>query len=86
MVTQPLKRTMLRALFIAALLAALIAGAVLYVAFQHNPQGAFFDPQTGSVDVVYAFLLFLSWWIPALMLLCAIAAIAILIRGWRRGR
>jgi hypothetical protein len=39
----------------------LIGAGMLYIGFQVNPQGEFFDPATGDVDFPYAILLFFAW-------------------------
>lgn len=44
---------------------AVFASTFLYIGFQHNPQGEFFDPRTGVVDWRYAALLFSVWFIGA---------------------
>jgi hypothetical protein len=38
---------------------------ILYIAFQHNPQGEFFDPETGVVNWRYAAWLFVAWFVIA---------------------
>ena len=38
-----------------------VANAMLWIAFQENPQGEFFDPATGAVDWPYSLALFGLW-------------------------
>jgi len=53
---------MLRILATAFTIAAtLVASAMTYAAFQHNPQGETFDPRSGAVHYGYVAELFLSW-------------------------
>lgn len=40
---------------------ALFASFLLFIGFDHNPQGEFFDPQSGVIDWGYSALLFLVW-------------------------
>jgi hypothetical protein len=54
-------------LAICATLAAAFASTVMYIAFQHNPQGEFFDPQTGKIDGPYSLLLFAASFALALL-------------------
>jgi hypothetical protein len=53
---------------LAALVAAVVAGlavasTMLWIAFQENPQGEFFDPATGAVDWPYSMALFGLWFV-----------------------
>ena len=50
-------------IFTATALAAatLIATAIVYVAFQHNPSGETFDQETGTIHYGYVITLFLDW-------------------------
>lgn len=44
-------------------LGGLFASLLLFIGFDHNPQGEFFDPQSGAVDWGYSALLFAVWFI-----------------------
>ena len=39
----------------------LFSSVLLFVGFDHNPQGEFFDPQSGAIDWGYSALLFAVW-------------------------
>jgi hypothetical protein len=39
----------------------LFASLLLFIGFDHNPQGEFFDPQSGEIDWGYSALLFSVW-------------------------
>ena len=58
----------------AAVLAAGWAGLMLWVAFQNNNQGEFFDPQSGAVEWGYVALLFLAWFVPVFFPITLIGA------------
>ena len=38
-----------------------VGGTMLWIAFRENPQGAYFDPETGAVHWSYALTLFGTW-------------------------
>lgn len=40
-----------------------VASVMLWIAFQENPQGEFFDPATGAVDWPYSLMLFGLWFL-----------------------
>jgi hypothetical protein len=54
-------------LLTAAAIGCTIGGLMLFIAFDHNPQGAFIDTETGSVDTIYAAELFASWAVPSMI-------------------
>ncbi len=43
---------------VASLLGVLAGGAIVYIAFQENSQGEFFDTQTGAIDWPYTLMHF----------------------------
>ena len=50
----------------AALLAGVAAGtALMFAAFDHNPQGEFWDPQTGEIVYGPTLLVFFAWFVVA---------------------
>jgi fructose-specific phosphotransferase system IIC component len=60
---------------------ALLVGAVMvFIAFQHNPQGEAFDPQTGAVAYGYVAALFASWSVATFVCVAAVEAALLLIR------
>lgn len=40
-----------------------VASTMLWIAFQENPQGEFFNPTTGAVDWTYSMILFGLWFV-----------------------
>lgn len=63
-----------------------VASVMLWVAFQENPQGEFFDPVSGAVDWRYSFALFGLWFavIAAPILFAGIGGAALRSRFRRR--
>jgi hypothetical protein len=53
---------------VAAAAATLIAATMVYIAFQHNPQGEAFDQESGAVHYGYVLALFLTWLVPSFVL------------------
>jgi hypothetical protein len=50
-----------RTLVLAAVPAACLASLLLWIGFNNNNQGEFFDPQSGAVEWSYAVLVFLAY-------------------------
>ncbi len=77
-----MRRTLVIAALIALLLGIAFASIVLWVAFQENSQGEYFDPVTGQVDIAYSATLFLAALLPV-----ALAAFVVVAFGawlWRQ--
>ncbi|MGA8944287.1 MAG: hypothetical protein WB502_16460 [Thermoactinomyces sp.] len=53
----------LKVLYISLGLGLVAASIVLFIGFQHNPQGTFIDINTGEADILYIFSIFISWFI-----------------------
>lgn len=62
-------------LVVAMLIAAAVASAMLSAGFQHNPQGEFFDMETGRLDWPYAVGIWLSWFVPVFLVGAVPAAV-----------
>lgn len=62
-------RKLIKASSLFVILAGLfIASFALYAGFMHNPQGEFYSESTGKIEYGYSFLLFLSWFLPVVLL------------------
>lgn len=61
-----------------------IASVALLAGFQHNPQGEFYDPETGAVKWAYSAMFFALWFGPVSIgvgiLLAAIRFVLLAIR------
>ncbi len=68
------KRTAWIVLGIAAAAGCAVASVMLWIAFQENTQGEFFDPVTGAVDWLYSLALFGLWFL--------VVALPIAVSGW----
>ncbi len=62
-------------LVLAAVLAAGLAALMVWVAFQDNNQGEFFDPQTGAVAWSTTIRLILGWFVPVFLPITLIGAL-----------
>lgn len=69
----PAKLTLWTALVVGVVVAAL----ALTAGIQHNAQREFFDPSTGSFDLAYAALIFVSWFVPGFLIVAACGAAVI---------
>ena len=63
----------------AALLGAIAGGIILSIAFEHNPQGEFFDPTTGVIGFGATIPLFLLAAVPVALVAIAIQLLVHLI-------
>jgi alpha-glucuronidase len=69
-----MRKGLIAAGLIAALLGCAFGGVVLWIAFQENSQGEYFDTVTGQVDIAYSAELFLAASFPfALIVFAALA-------------
>jgi hypothetical protein len=69
------------AIVIAAALAFFIGAVMVFIAFQHNPQGETFDQQSGAIHYGYVAALFASWFLSVFTLVTAVeGALYLLIR------
>ncbi len=53
----------------------------LYDAFDHNPQGDFFDPATGKVNIPYSLLIFISWFLVSSIVIGIIGSVITFLAG-----
>jgi hypothetical protein len=75
------------ALIIAAVIAAIVATAALYVGFQHNAQMEFFDTQAGKIDYAYSLMTFGVWFAVIFLPIAGVAVLgSIVLRFTRQGR
>jgi hypothetical protein len=70
------------AAIIALLLGCAFGSVVLWIAFQNNNQGEYFDPVTGQVDIAYSAELFLTASLPVALLVFAFVALGLWL--WRQ--
>ena len=77
----------IKKVFFVALTLGVITGTLaIYIGFQHNPQGKFYDIETGIIDFGYSFIVFLSWFLSALLVIgVPSAAVAYLFRKKEQG-
>jgi hypothetical protein len=61
----------------------LVAAAVMYVAWQHNPQGEIHDEL--GIDWPYWILLGFVWFVPATVIISVVSGGALAIVGYLRG-
>ncbi len=59
----------------ASIVGTLFGAVMLYVGFQHNPQGEFFDQQSGAVDYWYSFLIFFSNFIGVFLIIIVLTLV-----------
>lgn len=71
--------TMALTLVNASLLALIAGGIILSVAFEHNPQGEFFDPTTGAIEFGTTIPLFLLAAVPVALVALAVQLLVHLI-------
>lgn len=50
-----------KVLYLSFTLGFLIAALILFVAFDHNPQGEFIDTNTGEINIHNTLQVFISW-------------------------
>ncbi|GAA0559143.1 hypothetical protein [Rhizomicrobium electricum] len=67
---------------IAGLLGSVSGTVVLWIAFQNNNQGEYFDPLTGQVDIVYSAELFAAVSLPVAVAVFAVLALGLWL--WRQ--
>jgi hypothetical protein len=63
-----------------------VASAMLWIAFQENPQGEFFDPATGAVDWPYSIALFGLWFVVVAAPTLAVGMAGVALHGRLRRR
>jgi hypothetical protein len=68
------KRSTWIVLGVAAAAGCAVASVMLWIAFQENTQGEFFDPVTGAVDWPYSLALFGLWFL--------VVAVPIAVAAW----
>jgi hypothetical protein len=72
-----MRKTLVIAALAALLLGSAFASVVLWIAFQNNNQGEYFDPVTGQVDIAYSATLFLAASLPVALVTFAVLALGL---------
>jgi hypothetical protein len=62
-------------LYVALGLGLVAASIVLYIGFQHNPQGAFVEIGTGKADIPYVSSIFILWFLLSSILIGTIGSL-----------
>lgn len=70
-----------KVLYISLGLGLVVATIVLFIGFQHNPQGAFVDIGTGKADIQYVFWIFISWFLLASIMIGIISSVITFLAG-----
>lgn len=70
--------------YISALLATIVGGLILSIAFQHNPQGEFINNETGAIEIAYSAKLFVAWFLPVFFLLELPALLILLVKRFAK--
>jgi hypothetical protein len=60
---------------IANILGVVIGFFMLFVGYSHNIQGEFTDIETGQIDYIHSLLIFASWYILSILVICGIVFI-----------
>ena len=53
---------------------------MLFVGYSHNIQGEFIDIETGQIDYIHSLLIFASWYILSILVICGIVFIVNFLR------
>jgi hypothetical protein len=77
-----MRRSLAIIALIAGLLGSVFGTVVMWIAFQHNNQGEYFDPVTGQVDIAYSAELFAAASLPVAFAVFAILALGLWL--WRQ--
>jgi hypothetical protein len=65
---------------IANIFGVVIGFFMLFVGYNHNIQGEFTDIETGQIDYIYSLLIFASWYILSILVICGIVFIVKFLR------
>ena len=68
-------------LYISLGLGFVVAAIVLFIGFQHNPQGTFVDMSTGKADIPYALGIFISWFLLSSIVTAIIGSVITFVTG-----